>query len=581
MSGGTGTPLLLVSDFGVANLGALLASRGTDLGVSCRVAPFGDVGGALLGHAEVASGAEGQKKGEGEEAPGLLVWTRPQGVLPAVRDLVEGETTAYDRNELLAEVDRFADLVEEAATRHPFVLLASWTLPPGARGLGMLDLAPGQGAGAALLEANGHLARRVASMRGVYLLDASRWVAASDPEEAARLWYLAKIPYSRDTFERAADDILGALGGLRGRARKLLVVDLDDTLWGGILGDAGWEGLRLGGHDPVGEAYLDFQRALKALTRRGVILAVVSKNDEDRALDAMRKHPEMVIRPEDLAGWRINWEDKARNVAELVEELNLGLDATVFLDDNPSERGRVREALPGVLVPEWPEDPLRYAPRLRAMPCFDLPSLSEEDRARAGMYAAERQRKEVRARVGSMEDWIRSLEVRVVFEPLSEANLPRATQLLNKTNQMNLRTRRMTEPEFLAWSREEGHGVWTVRVADRFGDYGLTGLLGIRVAPDARGDGGTAYLEDFVLSCRVFGRRVEEAMVHVAAREAGAAGARRIVAELLPTEKNKPCREFWSERSAFDAEGEGGDSTRYIRSLEAPYPPPPALTVEG
>ena len=174
-------------------------------------------------------------------------------------------------------------------------------------------------------------------------------------------------------MREAAADIRAAFVGLRGAAKKLLVLDLDDTLWGGIVGDAGWENLRLGGHDPQGESFADFQRAIKNLKRRGVVLALVSKNEESVALEAIRNHPEMVLKEDDFVGWRINWTDKARNIAELATELNLGLQSVVFIDDNPVERARVREALPEVFVPEWPEDKLLYASAFGQLRCFDAP----------------------------------------------------------------------------------------------------------------------------------------------------------------------------------------------------------------
>lgn len=551
--------LAVVSDVNLANLAGLLTRPAAEggAGIQARLLPFGEVVRPLL------------EEGPQEEGEGLLIWTRPESVLPGFRELLDG--AAPDPEALDREVEEYVGLVAQAATRFPFTLVASWTAPPARRGLGMLDLDPTQGVAGTLLRLNLALAREVAALPGVFLLDAARWMAAGDPVEAARMWYLTKTPFARSTLAAAAADVRAALRGLKGQARKVVVVDLDDTLWGGILGDVGRDGLRLGGHDPLGEAYVDFQRALKELTRRGVVLAVVSKNDEATAMEAIREHPEMVLRPDDLAGWRINWQDKARNVSELAHELNLGLDSFVFIDDNPSERGRVREALPQVLVPEWPSDPLRYAATLRSMDVFDLPSLNREDRDRARMYAAERERKEARSAVGSVDDWLRSLEIRVTAEPLSETNLPRAAQLLNKTNQMNLSTRRLTEGELQRWAADPLHRLWTLRVEDRFGDYGLTGIVSLVLEPE----GGRARILDFILSCRVFGRQVEETMVHVAAEAARAQGATELVATLVPTEKNAPCRTFWIERSGFEA----GNAGTFRRPAQPAYPAPDFVTL--
>jgi FkbH-like protein len=267
-----------------------------------------------------------------------------------------------------------------------------------------------------------------------------------------RLWYLGKVPFGNELFKAAVRDLKASLRGIQGQARKLVILDLDDTLWGGIVGDVGWRKLVLGGHDPAGEALVDFQHELKALTRHGIVLAIVSKNEESVALEAIREHPEMILRKDDFANWRINWEDKAKNIAELTADLNLGLDSTVFIDDNPVERARVREALPEVLVPDWPEDKRLYPHALRSLDCFDKPAISEEDRRRQQMYVIERKRTELKIQVGSVEGWLQTLDLIVKTEPLNAANVGRLTQLLNKTNQMNLSTRRMIEQEFLTKS---------------------------------------------------------------------------------------------------------------------------------
>jgi FkbH-like protein len=307
------------------------------------------------------------------------------------------------------------------------------------------------------------------------------------------------------------------------------------------------------------------------LSRRGVALAVVSKNEESVALEAMRRHPEMLIRPEALAAWRINWRDKAENIVALANELNLGLQSIVFIDDHPVERARVRSALPEVLVPEWPADPSRYVLALSALSCFDTAQLTDEDLARTSLYRAERARKAVELESGSMEEWLATLGTEVTFAPLDTASSPRAAQLLNKTNQMNLRTRRLTEAELLAWAREPQHELWVVTVSDRFGSAGLTGILGLRCEPER------VVVEDFVLSCRVMGRRVEETLVWAAVERARALGRTQVVAELLPTPKNRPCLELW-ERSGFTR---GAEPTIFVGDATQPLPRPGAITVRG
>jgi FkbH-like protein len=496
----------------------------------------------------------------------LVVWTRPEQVSPSFNDVLVGGD--LDLGRLEAEVDAFASLLQTHADAARFVFVPSWVTPPWRRGMGMLELRPGRAANA-LMRMNLRLADALARLPNVFLLDAQRWLAAA-PDGAfdPKLWHAGKVAFADDVLAEAAADIQAALRGVLGMSRKLVVVDLDDTMWGGIVGDVGWESLRLGGHDADGEAFVQFQKQLLALTKRGVALAVVSKNEEPTALDAMQRHPEMIIRPAMLAAHRINWRDKAQNILEIAQELNLGLQSVVFLDDNPIERGRVHEALPEVYVPEWPADPTHYPRALESLRCFDTPHVSAEDLERNAMYATERERTALRTKVSSLDDWLATLDLAVRFERLGGENVSRATQLLNKTNQLNLRTRRMSERELLDWSKEEGHEVWAVHVGDRFGQAGLTGLLGL-----AR-DGDDVQLADYVLSCRVMGRRVEESMVWAAQVRAGRLGGRRLVIEPIPTAKNKPCIDFFARLGAGAAE-------RYVRSAEEPGPPPALVQLEG
>jgi FkbH-like protein len=544
---------LLISDFTIDELARCIETDPLEPPLAADVAPFGQVVPALMAGAP----------------PGVdyaVVWTRPEAVIPSFARVLEFE--AVDDTVLLDEVDRYAALVAEGLASYRFSIVPTWTVPPWRRGLGVADARPG-GVTHALHTMNARLIDKLAASPNVFVLNAERWIS-SGKGYSEKLWYMGKVPFAPAVFEQAAHDIKAAVAGATGRARKLVVVDLDDTLWGGIVGDAGWEQLRLGGHDSVGEAFVDFQRALKSLKRRGIVLAIVSKNEESVALEAIRKHPEMVLHEEDFVGYRINWQDKAQNIADLAQSLNLGLQSVVFIDDNPFERTRVREALPEVFVPDWPEDKLSYPSALFSLRCFDAPALSVEDLARTGMYSSERKRDELKTKVGSIEEWLRSLDLRVRMEPLSPSNLARTTQLLNKTNQMNLTTRRLTEVELAAWAKGEGRWLYAMSVSDRLGDAGLTGILGI----EARN--GAAHVVDFVLSCRVMGRRIEETMAHLAVEIARENALSRVVAELVPTAKNKPCQAFF-EGSQF-RRAAGGHT--FAWETREPYPLPSVITLE-
>jgi len=562
--------VVLISDFNVASLRGFLENDDAPPPVQVTVAPFGDVGATLLdpAHPALAGGADA-----------AVVWTRPEGVIPSFGDVLAGRDTALARVErVLDDVDAFAARLVAFAARVPRVLVPTWVVPTHVRGLGTIDLRPG-GVARTLLAMNHRLLQRLDDTAAIVTLDAQRWVAAvGAAAHDARAWYMGKIPFAADVFREAARDCKAALAAGAGHSRKLIVVDLDDTLWGGLVGEVGWEALALGGHDPIGEAFADVQRTLQALRRRGILLAIASKNEEAVALEALRRHPEMVLRPDDFAAWRIDWGDKAANVAAIARELNLGLDAVVFIDDSPAERARVREALPEVLVPEWPEQKLLRVAALQSLRCFDSIAVSREDRARGDLYTAERRRTEARTTVTSVEDWQRSLDLHVTVTPLRRPDLKRIVQLLNKTNQMNLRTRRTTETELAAWADGGGRRLWALRARDRFGDAGLVGVVSAeRFDAEMR-------IADFVLSCRVFGREIERVMVHAVVEHARAEGTATVVAEYLPTPRNLPTLEFW-RRSGFGEEStaspaEPAPSVVFRWSAARPYPAPDFIAIE-
>jgi FkbH-like protein len=545
----------LISDFTIDELADELRAPDFNAGVGARISPFGQVVQSLLSPPPV------------DASDFAVVWTRPETAISSFARLVAFE--AIDEQVLRAEVDEFCMMIENAAPAYRFMFIPTWTLPSWERGLGMLDTRKG-GVTLALTTMNLRLMERLSATPNVFVLNATRWFEAVGPTaNNPKAWYLGKIAVARPALMEAARDIRGALAALSGGPRKLLVVDLDDTLWGGIVGDVGWEGLRLGGLDGIGEAFVDFQKAIKDLTRRGVVLGIVSKNEESVALEAMRSHPAMVLHEEDFVGWKINWTDKARNILELTTSLNLGLQSVVFIDDNPAERARVREALPEVYVPEWPKEPFLYPSALRNLRCFDPSSLTREDVERTRMYGDEHRRTALRQTVGSLDEWLKTLEIQVTVTPIGTATSLRASQLLNKTNQLNLTTRRLTETELLSWAGQSEHAFWVVSVADRFGDAGLTGLLGVDFG------GGIATVIDFVLSCRVMGRKVEETMVHVAVAAAIARSASCVRAQYLPTAKNKPCLSFW-QTSGFRNDAD----TLFTWDTAKPYALPDAIRLE-
>jgi FkbH-like protein len=553
MNSGT-VQIELISDFNLQTLANYLENGESSPAVSVQVAPFGQVIPSLL-----ASGEESRDKF-------AFVWTNPAAVVPTFATALRGETVKSD--DALAEVQQFAQHVIAARDRFRSVLVCTWTLPHWQRGLGLLDLQNPSGLRHLLLKMNLELISSMDGAASVYLMDPQAWIEAGGKTAySSKLWYLSKNPFGPEVLKHTASEIKAAVRTINGDSRKLIVTDLDDTLWGGVVGDVGWEGLQLGGHDHIGEAFVDLQLALKTLRNRGILLAIASKNDGQVALSALRQHPEMVLRPEDFSSSRINWNDKAANIAEIAAELRLGLRSIVFIDDNPAERARVREALPEVLVPDWPKDPTLAASILLGMDCFDSAHKTTEDHTRAEMYSTERKRESLKTEMPTVEDWLRSLGMRVTVEEMNASSRARVAQLFNKTNQMNLATRRLSESGLVQWTAQDRRKLLAFRVSDRFGDSGLTGILTLEF------DGATATIRDFILSCRVMGRQVEEAMLAVAVETSRHAGCSQGQATYLPTPKNKPCHEFWM-RSGFEPDATG---SRFRWDVSREYPRPASI----
>ncbi len=552
--------VLLISDFTIDVFSGYLQNEAGSPEVMTTAAPFGQVIPVL-----VDKTMECWKS----KHDCAVVWTRPEAVVKTFGRLLDYQMVPT--TDVLAEVEEYTKALKTLRDRVSTVFVPTWVYPTYHRGHGMLDMKAGTGLANTLMRMNLKLAEALDDTGNMHLLNTQKWIETVGKHAfSPKLWYMGKIPFANNVFKMAAHDVKAALRGLMGESKKLIVVDLDDTMWGGIVGDLGWENIRLGGHDPFGEAFVDFQKALKSFKNRGILLGIVSKNEESVALKAINSHPEMLLRTDDFAGWKINWENKAQNIVDLANELNLGLQSVVFIDDNRVERAWVRDNLPEVFVPEWPADVMLYAKTLLELDCFDTPSVSEEDLKRAEMYRIEKKRQDAKTPIGSLDDWLKTLEITVTVEKLNSANRQRTAQLFNKTNQMNLTTRRLAESELQQWKQEENRMLWTFRVADKFGDSGLTGIASLEI------DGDTGRIVDFILSCRVFGRKIEETMVYTVIEYAKTTGLKSVTVRYLPTPKNKPCLEFW-KRSGFN---NNGDDT-FTWDLEKPYCLPDQIKFEG
>jgi FkbH-like protein len=400
--------------------------------------------------------------------------------------------------------------------------------------------------------------------------------AGLDAWNDARDWHKAKLPAAMDATPLYAEHVCRVLGAARGKSRKCLVMDLDNTLWGGVIGDDGLNGIRLGQGSSTGEAHLALQRYALALRQRGIVLAVCSKNDEANARLPFREHPEMLIREEHIAVFVANWDDKANNIREIAATLNIGIDAIVFLDDNPVERGLVRDILPEVAVPELTDDPADYAGILSRAGYFEAIGLSGEDLKRADYYGANAERASLK-KIGNLEDYLASLEMVATIAPFDAVGRVRIAQLVNKSNQFNLTTRRYSENDIARFEADLSKFCLQIRLADRFGDNGMISVV-IFDCEDFEW-----RCDTWLMSCRVLGRRVEELVLAHVAAAARNAGALRLTGTYLPTKKNSLVVDHFAKLGFTKTSDLPDGGTEWALDIAAYQPPdlPIAIVLES
>jgi FkbH-like protein len=357
-----------------------------------------------------------------------------------------------------------------------------------------------------------------------------------------RAWDLWKAPCSLEELPRVANNMVSVLLALRGGVVKCVVTDLDNTLWGGVIGDDGLDGIVLSAHGGgAGESYVRLQQFLKQLRARGVLLAVCSKNEATTALEPFLKHPDMMLRRDDIAVFVANWEDKASGIRRIRDELGIGLDSMVFLDDSPFERNLVRELLPEVIVPELPEDPSSFVAFLSELNLFETAYLSSEDRQRAALYQHEAQRRAVAAHSASVQDYLRSLDMRAVLARFDRFHMPRIAQLMQRSNQFNLCTRRLSEAQCAALAEDQVFIPLYAKLSDRFGDHGLISVVVLERDEQA------LLVRDWLMSCRVLARGVEQFLMNYVVTQATKLGLRHVIGEYIPTAKNAMVRDFFAQ----------------------------------
>jgi FkbH-like protein len=455
------------------------------------------------------------------------------------RDRFYAASSAPERERLpRAYVDEILTIADTLLGRGIGVVLNNFPLPL-ERMFGNYGLLTAQSLYGSICRFNALLAEAVAQ-RANCLLNDLMYIANSVGAAAfldERLWQTSKYPCSNYHLPDVTRSIARMIAARKGRVSKVLVLDLDNTLWGGVIGDDGLDGIALGG-DAYGEAFQHFQRYLLSLRDRGYVLAVCSKNTEAIALEAFQSHPEMVIKETDISVFVANWNDKASNIEYISRVLNLGLDSFVFIDDSPFERSLVRNALPQVAVPELPEDVAEYVAALEASGLLEGAGFTKEDAARNAMYREEALRTTEQLKFGNIDEYLASLDIRIDIGPFRQPDLPRIAQLIQRSNQFNFRTQRLTQADCEALMAA-GEVTVAARLSDKFGDYGLIAVIACETVDN------DLFVKEFVMSCRVLKRGVEQYLINHLFYQCRKRGLTGVRGQYIKSTKNAMVADFF------------------------------------
>ena len=417
---------------------------------------------------------------------------------------------------------------------------------------------------------NQNLLDKVQDEDSVYLLDMDRFVSKYGEENTFdfQQYFFGDIQISIKFIPHLANELMSFVIAYLGISKKCIVLDLDNTLWGGIAGEDGVDGIKLG-HGPPGNAFLEFQEHLLSLFHRGIILAVNSKNNPEDALKIFREHPNIVLKEDNFANLKINWNDKVENMNEIAKELNIGLDSIVYFDDDPINREFMKMALPQVKTVELPDDPSQFSKILQNLNEFSSFVVTKEDSDRGKMYSEQRKRDELKASVISYDEFLKNLGLVISIKKADDFTIPRISQLTLKTNQFNLTTKRYQEEDIRKFSRGEDFLVSCTQVEDKFGDNGITGVFIVK-----KDNSKEWIIDTFLLSCRIIGKEIEKTMMEQIFQQAKCNGVERIRAKFIPTQKNKPAEKFLGD-CGFKKEGDF-----WVYDLEIPFKKPDFIEVK-
>lgn len=453
---------------------------------------------------------------------------------------------ALNPDDVRSEVERLKEYIATVLTglrshTDAMILWNSFELPCNPS-LGILDAQSPDGQTATIQALNDYLRASLQKDNNAYLIDMSLCLARLGYQQFydKRYWHIGRAPYSRNALRDIAIEIFKFIRPLKGKNKKCLVLDCDNILWGGIIGEDGLSGIQLGKSYP-GSCYFEFQQEILNLYHRGIILALCSKNNEVDVWDVFNNHPDMVLKEEHIAAYQINWQDKASNLRKIAADLNIGLDSLVFIDDSDFEVNLIRRTLPDIEVIHAPKNTaIELRDTLASCGWFDTLTLSEEDKNRGVLYKAESNRKKFQEKSIDMESYYKSLEMKLEIRFANDFSIPRIAQLTQKTNQFNLTTRRYSESDITNLSDSKSSDVLCLKLMDRFGDSGIVGVCILKYIDKK------AIIDSFLLSCRVLGRGVEDAFLNNALDLAKIRECKEVIGEYYPTRKNAQVADFYA-----------------------------------
>ncbi|MCD6401333.1 MAG: HAD family hydrolase [Anaerolineales bacterium] len=405
---------------------------------------------------------------------------------------------------------------------------------------------------------NNQLSEAFEENTNTYIWDFNNFVMrkGSDTIFDPKLWYVSRNPFKQSAYLEIANDLSRYILSVLGKVIKCIVLDLDNTLWGGVIGEDGMEGIALG-QDYPGNCYVDFQRELLKLYHRGIILAINSKNNESDAFEVIDNHPYMILRRKHFAAYQINWNDKVSNLNVLAKEINIGVDSMIMIDDNPGECELIRQLCPECTVAQFPEKPYRVSDLIRSLPGIENIRLTDEDKKKGEIYQAQVKRKKLETSSSDLGEFFRALEMKAEIKAADKFSIPRISQLTQKTNQFNMTTRRYSEIDIMEFVTSSDSYVFSVSSQDRFGDNGIIGVFVLKF------DGDICLIDSFLLSCRVIGRTIEQSIAAFISEFAREKGATTLVGEFIPTAKNQPANDFYKSLNFTDA-----GNARFILDLQ-------------